>query len=77
MDPAVVRPPKHPRLLRLQRGVSITVALTRLRRHRDVVWAVPDFRAHIAGTFIPNDPAWAARRATGSSCSGTSSGRSA
>ena len=44
------------RLLRLPRGVSVPAALARLRRRRDVLWAVPDYRAHAAGSFIPNDP---------------------
>jgi serine protease len=43
------------RVLRLAPGVSITSALRRLRSQRDVDWAVPDYRAHIAGGLIPND----------------------
>ena len=46
----------HTRLLRLARGVSVAAALRRLRDRRDVLWAVPDYIAHIAGAFIPNDP---------------------
>jgi serine protease len=48
--------PSYTRLLRLARGVSVPVALRRLRARRDVLWAVPDYRAHTAGQFIPNDP---------------------
>ena len=33
-----------------------TARCGRLRRRRGVLWAVPDFRAHTSGTFIPNDP---------------------
>jgi serine protease len=46
----------HTRLLRLAPGVSVTSALSRLRARHDVVWAVPDYRAHASGEFIPNDP---------------------
>jgi serine protease len=49
-------PGGHTRLLRLPRGVSMPAALRRLRGRRDVLWAVPDYRAHTAGEFIPNDP---------------------
>ncbi len=49
-------PDAHTRLLRLPRGDSLSAALARLRRRRDVLWAVPDYTAHIAGTFVPNDP---------------------
>jgi len=46
----------HTRVLRLPPGESMSATLARLRRHRDVLWAVPDYTARIAGTFIPNDP---------------------
>jgi serine protease len=49
-------PGAHTRLLRLPRGVSLSADLARLRGRRDVLWAVPDYRAHTAGVFIPNDP---------------------
>jgi serine protease len=42
-------------LVRLAPGVSLTSALDRLRSRRDVVWAVPDYRAHVTGVYIPND----------------------
>jgi serine protease len=45
----------HTTVVHLARGVTIGSALRRLRRRRDVVWAVPDFRAHAAGGLIPND----------------------
>jgi serine protease len=44
----------HTRLLRLARGVSLGAALRALRRRPDVVWAVPDYRAHASG-LIPDD----------------------
>ncbi|HEV7530011.1 MAG TPA: S8 family serine peptidase [Solirubrobacteraceae bacterium] len=43
------------RLLRLAPGVSVGVALRRLRGRRDVAWAVPDYRARAAGGLIPDD----------------------
>jgi serine protease len=45
----------HTRLLHLGPGVSVDSALRRLRARKDVVWAVPDYRAHAAGGLIPND----------------------
>jgi serine protease len=53
IDQVVLAP--HTRLLRLRPGVSVRSALASLRRRRNVVWAVPDYRAHAAGSFIPND----------------------
>jgi serine protease len=44
------------RLLRLPPGSGLTAALARLRARHDVLWAVPDYRAHISGEFTPNDP---------------------
>jgi serine protease len=44
-------------VLRLPRGVSVAQAITRLRRQRGVVDAVPNYVAHIAaGPFVPDDP---------------------
>ncbi len=43
------------RVLRLAPGVSVASALCRLRKRRGVAWAVPDYRAHIAGAWIPDD----------------------
>ena len=40
----------------MRRGEDIHRALRRLRSRRDVLWAVPDFRAHTSGTFVPDDP---------------------
>src|SRR4051794_25587297 len=42
----------HTRVLRVRDSAK---ALRRLRARRDVVYAVPDARAHAAG-FVPNDP---------------------
>jgi serine protease len=49
-------PVGHTRLLHLARGVSVPATLRALRARHDVLWAVPDYRAHTAGEFIPNDP---------------------
>jgi serine protease len=46
----------HTQLLRLPAGANITAALSHLRHRSDVLWAVPDYRAHTSGVFIPNDP---------------------
>jgi serine protease len=43
------------RLLHLAPGVGVASALRRLRAQRGVTWAVPDYRAHVAGGFIPDD----------------------
>ncbi|MCW3018220.1 MAG: family serine peptidase [Solirubrobacterales bacterium] len=43
------------RVLHLAPGVSVAGALRRLRAQRDVAWAVPDYRAHVTGSLIPND----------------------
>ncbi len=43
-------------VMRVRRGEDIHRALHRLRSRGDVLWAVPDFRAHTSGTFVPDDP---------------------
>jgi serine protease len=43
------------RVLRVPRGEAVPAAVNRLRRARGVRWAVPDYRAHLAAPFIPND----------------------
>jgi serine protease len=43
------------RLMRLAHGESVTGALRRARAQPGVAWAVPDYIAHIAGGWIPND----------------------
>jgi serine protease len=42
-------------VVRLHAGETVPVALHRLRHEHDIAWAVPDYRAHIDGTFVPND----------------------
>jgi serine protease len=49
-------PAPHSVLLRLPRGESVRAALARLRREPGVSYAEPDFIAHEAGAFYPNDP---------------------
>lgn len=53
-------PSVRTRVLHLAPGVSVAAALHRLRTQRGVAWAVPDYRASIAGGtgtggLIPND----------------------
>jgi serine protease len=43
------------RVIRLHHGENVAAALRRLRRQRGVEWAVPDYRAHTAGDWIPDD----------------------
>jgi serine protease len=42
-------------LLRLPPGTSVASAIASLRREPGVAYAVPDYVAHIASTFFPND----------------------
>jgi serine protease len=44
------------RLVKVPRGHSIWQTIGRLRRRRGVLYAVPDYIAHEAGGWIPNDP---------------------
>ena len=46
----------HSRLLRLPRGESVVSAVRRLRHQPGVIYAEPDYIAHAAGSFYPNDP---------------------
>ena len=42
-------------MVRVPRGLTIAQEIARLRRQHGVVYAVPDYRAHIAGGWIPDD----------------------
>jgi serine protease len=42
-------------LVTVPAGQSLDAALRRIRGRGDVQWAVPDYRAHAAGTIVPND----------------------
>jgi serine protease len=44
------------RLLHLPRGESVAAALRRLRHQPGVLYAEPNYIAHAAGQFIPDDP---------------------
>jgi serine protease len=48
-------PTTNTRVIHLGAGVSMASALRRLRTQRGVAWAVPDYRASIAGGLIPDD----------------------
>ena len=43
-------------VLRLPAGVTVAAVVARLRRTPGVAYAVPNFIAHTAGNFYPNDP---------------------
>ncbi|MEO9119225.1 MAG: S8 family serine peptidase, partial [Solirubrobacteraceae bacterium] len=44
------------RLLRLGRGESVPSAIQRLRREPGIAYVKPNYIAHSAGAFFPNDP---------------------
>ena len=48
-------PAPRSRVLRLAPGVSVTAAAARLRRQPGVAYAEPNYIAHTAGAFYPND----------------------
>ncbi len=52
---SVAAPAVHTRLLRIGRGTSLAAALRRVRAEPGVSWAVPDYRAHVSGGWIPDD----------------------
>ncbi len=43
-------------ILRLRPGQSVASAVSQLRHQPGVTYAVPNYLAHAAGSFIPNDP---------------------
>jgi serine protease len=45
-----------PSVVRLHRGAQLGATLAKLRHEKNVVWAVPDYVARAAATFVPNDP---------------------
>ena len=53
---AAASAPPSGELLRLPRGVTVGGAIVRLRRQPGVAYAVPDFIAHAAGAWVPDDP---------------------
>ncbi len=57
MGASVLGPAPAPgeQLLRLAPGASVTSAIAALRREPGVAYAVPNYIAHVAGAFIPND----------------------
>jgi len=59
VDAGAPPPALQTRVVRLRRGETVAGALRRLRRRRGVVFAVPDYLAHVAATppqWIPDDP---------------------
>jgi serine protease len=57
-------PTPHEQVLTLHHGESVHTALSRLRRRPGVAYAVPDYIAHVSGSFVPDDPG-TGHRATG------------
>ena len=57
--------PSATRVLRLPTGAGLGARLAKLRAEKDVAWAVPDYVAHAAGTFVPNDPGTSAKDPVG------------
>jgi serine protease len=56
-------PAPQTEVLKLPPGVSVTSAITRLRRQPGVSYVVPNFLAHAAGAaWLPNDPGRSHRR---------------
>jgi serine protease len=53
-DPSALAP--HTRLLRLRAGVDVSAALARLRRQRDVLWAVPNYVARTSAVPVTSTP---------------------
>ncbi len=53
--------PASTRVLRVRPAVGLAATLARLRAEKNVVWAVPDYVARTAGTFIPDDPGTSAK----------------
>ena len=51
-----VRPRVSSRVVRVPPGESVATAIARLSRRPGVAYAKPDYIAHAAGSFIPDDP---------------------
>ncbi len=49
-------PAPREQVLKLPKGMSVRQALPRLRRQAGVAYAVPNYIAHTAGSWIPDDP---------------------
>jgi serine protease len=49
-------PAPDERVLSLPRGLTVSQAVSRLRHQPGVAYAVPNYVAHLAGSWIPNDP---------------------
>jgi serine protease len=55
-SPVTPSPAPGAQVVRLPRGVGVGQALKRLRHQPGVAYAVPNFLAHAAGSWIPDDP---------------------
>jgi serine protease len=56
LRPAASPPVGGEQVMRLPQGVSVSQEIARLRRQPGVTYAAPNYIAHIAGSWIPNDP---------------------
>jgi serine protease len=55
-QPVAPAPAPNETVVRIPRGLSVGQAIKRLRHQHGVAYAVPNFIAHAAGDYIPNDP---------------------
>ncbi len=53
---SVAAPAPRSRLLQLPRGESVAAAIARLRHQPGIAYALPNYIAHAAGDWYPNDP---------------------
>ncbi len=58
---AAAAPSPRVSVMKLPRAVTVTQAITKLRREPGVAYAVPNYIAKAAGSFVPNDPGRAKR----------------
>lgn len=58
---AAATPAPSVSVMNLPRGVTVGQVVEKLRRQRGVAYVIPNYIAHAAGSFIPNDPGRAAR----------------
>jgi serine protease len=54
--PAAPAPSSGERVVRVPRGMTVSQEIRRLRSQPGVAYAVPNYIAHAAGTWTPNDP---------------------
>ncbi len=57
-EPSTVAGQQDPtsKVIKLPGGITVKAEIARLRHQPGVAYAVPNYIAHAAGSFIPNDP---------------------